>query len=183
MKYPHQIDSRFFKKMISSGWYEERNITLDTLPHHLETLPNKVKNFLREIWYISISDDVYLFNNEDSFYHYYNVLYQFGETTKSLIDYSQDDEDLNIYKQLVGESIRNFGFTEYCRELLIDELGRIFLILDSGDIYYSGGSFYEGIYNIIFDKRKWYLIGEKGKLISELNGKLIDTGLTLNSMK
>ncbi len=183
MKYPHQIDSRFFKKMISSGWYEERDIVLNSLPQHLETLPDKVKNFLKEIWYISISNDVYLFDNETSHCHYYNFLYQFGETTKSLIDYSQDDEDLNIYKQLAGKCIRNFGFKEHCRELLIDEFGRIFFIPDSGDIYYSGGSFYEGIYNIIFDEKKCYLVGENGILIDDSNGKLINTSLTLNSIK
>ena len=31
--------------MISSGWYENREIILDSLPHHLEELPDNVKNF------------------------------------------------------------------------------------------------------------------------------------------
>lgn len=180
MKYPYQINSRFFKLMTSSGWYEERDVILNTLPYHLESLPNEVKIFLREIWYISISDDVYIFNKETGAYSFYNILYQFGETTKSLVDYSQCDEYLDIYKKLVGESIRNFGFKEYCRELLIDKFGRIFFIPDSGDIYYSGASFYEGIYNIIFNQQKTYLVGEGGRLMNDLNGKLIDTGLKLD---
>lgn len=35
MKKPYEIHSDFFKKMIASGWYENREIILDSLPHHL----------------------------------------------------------------------------------------------------------------------------------------------------
>ncbi len=49
MKQPYEIHSDFFKKMISSGWYENRDIILESLPPHLEELPDEVKNFLREI--------------------------------------------------------------------------------------------------------------------------------------
>lgn len=43
MKKPYEIHSDFFKKMIASGWYENREIFLDSLPHHLEELPDNVK--------------------------------------------------------------------------------------------------------------------------------------------
>jgi len=35
--------TQIFKKMIASGWYENREIILDSLPHHLEELPDNVK--------------------------------------------------------------------------------------------------------------------------------------------
>ncbi len=57
MKQPYEIHSDFFKKMIALGWYENREIILDSLPHHLEELPDNVKKFLREIWYLTISYD------------------------------------------------------------------------------------------------------------------------------
>ena len=53
MKQPYEIHSDFFKKMISSGWYKNRDIILESLPPHLEELPDEVKNFLREIWYLT----------------------------------------------------------------------------------------------------------------------------------
>lgn len=63
MKKPYEIHSDFFKKMIASGWYENREIILDSLPHHLEELPDNVKKFLREIWYLTISYDAYYRSN------------------------------------------------------------------------------------------------------------------------
>jgi len=60
MKQPYEIHSDFFKKMIALGWYENREIILDSLPHHLEELPDNVKKFLREIWYLTISYDLSL---------------------------------------------------------------------------------------------------------------------------
>lgn len=46
MKQPYEINSDFFKKMISSGWYPERDIVLEKLPSHIEDLPSVVKKFL-----------------------------------------------------------------------------------------------------------------------------------------
>ena len=60
MKQPYEINSDFFKKMISSGWYPERDIVLEKLPSHIEDLPSVVKKFLREIWYISVTKDFYM---------------------------------------------------------------------------------------------------------------------------
>ena len=63
MKQPYEINSDFFKKMISSGWYPERDIVLEKLPSHIEDLPSVVKKFLREIWYISVAKDFYMQDN------------------------------------------------------------------------------------------------------------------------
>ena len=79
MKKPYEIHSDFFKKMIASGWYENREIILDSLPHHLEELPDNIKKFLREIWCLTISYDAYYRSNGRIFLS--TVLHNFGETT------------------------------------------------------------------------------------------------------
>lgn len=79
MKKPYEIHLDFFKKMIASGWYENREIILDSLPHHLEELPDNVKKFLREIWCLTISYDAYYRSNGRIFLS--TVLHNFGETT------------------------------------------------------------------------------------------------------
>ena len=84
MKQPYEIHSDFFKKMIASGWYENREIILDSLPHHLEELPDNVKKFLREIWYLTISYDAYYRSNGCIFLS--TVLHNFGETTNTLVE-------------------------------------------------------------------------------------------------
>ena len=84
MKQPYEIHSDFFKKMIASGWYENREIILDSLPHHLEELPDNVKKFLREIWYLTISYDAYYRSNGRIFLS--TVLHNFGETTNTLVE-------------------------------------------------------------------------------------------------
>lgn len=56
MKKPYEIHSDFFKKMIASGWYENR-----------------------EIWYLTISYDAYYRSNGRIFLS--TVLHNFGETT------------------------------------------------------------------------------------------------------
>ncbi|MFS6938986.1 Uncharacterised protein [Neisseria animaloris] len=164
MKQPYEIHSDFFKKMISSGWYENREIILDSLPSHLEELPKDVKKFLREIWYLTISYDAYYRSNGRIFLS--TILHNFGETTNSLVDYSLDDEDFTFYQKSIGKRLRNFGFADN-REILIDELGRIYFIPDSGDLYYQGGKFYEGLYNLIFRTGKSYIVGDDGELFVE----------------
>ena len=98
----------FFKKMISSGWYENRDIILESLPPHLEELPDEVKNFLREIWYLTVSYDAYYRSNARVFLS--TVLHSFGETTHKLSDYSVNDEGFIYYQKSVGRKLRNFGF-------------------------------------------------------------------------
>ena len=129
MKQPYEIHSDFFKKMIALGWYENREIILDSLPHHLEELPDNVKKFLREIWYLTISYDAYYRSNGRIFLS--TVLHNFGETTNTLVDYSIDDEDYIFYQKSIGKKLRNFGFADN-REILIDELGRIYFFLILG---------------------------------------------------
>ena len=79
MKKPYEIHSDFFQKMIASGWYENREIILDSLPHHLEELPDNVKKILREIWCLTISYEAYYRSNGRIFLS--TVLHNFGETT------------------------------------------------------------------------------------------------------
>ena len=88
--------------MIASGWYENREIILDSLPHHLEELPDNVKKFLREIWYLTISYDAYYRGNGRIFLS--TVLHNFGETTNTLVDYSIDDEDYIFIKNLLAKN-------------------------------------------------------------------------------
>lgn len=102
MKQPYEIHSDFFKKMIASGWYENREIILDSLPHHLEELPDNVKKFLREIWYLTISYDAYYRSNGRIFLS--TVLHNFGETTNTLVDYSIDDEIIFFIKNLLAKN-------------------------------------------------------------------------------
>ena len=129
MKQPYEIHSDFFKKMIASGWYENREIILDSLPRHLEELPDNVKKFIREIWYLTISYDAYYRSNGRIFLS--TVLHNFGETTNTLLDYSIDDKDYIFYQKSIGKKLRNFGFADN-REILIDELGRIYFFLILG---------------------------------------------------
>ena len=65
-----------------------------------------------------------------------------------------------------GYKLRNFGFADN-REILIDELGRIYFIPDSGDLYYLGGKFYEGLYNLIFRTGNSFIVEEDGELFVE----------------
>ena len=88
--------------MIASGWYENREIILDSLPHHLEELPDNVEKFLREIWYLTISYDAYYRSNGRIFLS--TVLHNFGETTNTLVDYSIDDEDYIFIKNLLAKN-------------------------------------------------------------------------------
>ncbi|WP_279738002.1 hypothetical protein [Rothia aeria] len=88
--------------MIASGWYENREIILDSLPHHLKELPDNVKKFLREIWYLTISYDAYYRSNGRIFLS--TVLHNFGETTNTLVDYSIDDEDYIFIKNLLAKN-------------------------------------------------------------------------------
>ena len=164
MKQPYEIHSDFFKKMISSGWYKNRDIILESLPPHLEELPDEVKNFLREIWYLTVSYDAYY--RSDACVFLSTVLHSFGETTNKLSDYSLNDEDFIYYQKSVGRKLRNFGFAGD-REVLIDDLGRIYFIPDSGDLYYLGGKFYEGLYNLIFRTGKSYIVEDDGELFVE----------------
>ena len=88
----------------------------------IKKLPDNVKKFIREIWYLTISYDAYYRSNGRIFLS--TVLHNFGETTNTLLDYSIDDKDYIFYQKSIGKKLRNFGFADN-REILIDELGRI----------------------------------------------------------
>ncbi len=165
MKLPHEISSDFFKKMISSGWYAERDVLLKKLPPHLEELPKKIKKFLREIWYISITVDDYWVGRHER-YVFRNYIYTFGETTHALIDYSSEEESSWLSPALVKRKLRHFGY-KHGREILIDAHGAIYEIPDSGDVYYLGGKFYEGLYNLIYNRGTSYIVDETGALFTE----------------
>lgn len=180
MKKPYEIDSDFFKKMTFSGWYLERDVMLKKLPSHLEELPSLVRQFLREIWYISVTNDFY---NRDKYgrYIFRNEVYTFGETTAKLIDYSLEEESSCLCTHLVNKKIRNFGFKDG-REIMIDELGRIYEIPDSGDVYYIGGKFYEGLYNLIFKRGNSYLVSDTGELFIETKEGLISANMNIEDI-
>lgn len=95
MKKPYEIHSDFFKKMIASGWYENREIILDSLPHHLEELTDNVKKFLREIWYLTISYDTYYRSNVRIFLS--TVLHNFGGNY-IMVEHSQPDGLVSCYE-------------------------------------------------------------------------------------
>ena len=180
MKQPYEISSDFFKKMTSSGWYCERDVLLEKLPPHLEELPDLVKKCLREIWYISVAKDMYI-PVEYEMFMFDNEVYTFGETTQKLIDYSLEEESSYFCTYLTNKKIRNFGFKSG-REILIDESGGIYEIPDSGDIYYVGGKFYEGLYNLIFTRGTSYLINDTGSLFIESKKGLISANINIEDI-
>jgi len=150
MKQPYEISSDFFKKMTSSGWYFERDVLLEKLPPHLEELPDLVKKFLREIWYISVAKDMYIPVEYEMF--------------------------------IIDKKIRNFGFKEG-RDILIDELGRIYEIPDSGDIYYVGGKFYEGLYNLIYSRGESYIVSDTGELFKETQEGIMSANMNIEDIE
>ena len=167
MLYPNQINSNFFRRMMMAGWYADREVVCEQLPLHLNELigKNELEQFLKEIWYLSFIDDIFYANEYDEV-KYYNILYSFGEITTKLVDYSEDDDYLNIYKKMASKKIRNFGYKDG-REILIDEEGRIYFIPDSGDLYYMGAKFYEGLYNLIYNTGESYIASRDGLFINE----------------
>ena len=181
MKQPYEISSDFFKKMTSSGWYFERDVLLEKLPPHLEELPDLVKKFLREIWYISVAKDMYI-PVEYKMFMFDNEVYTFGETTQKLIDYSSEEESSYFCTYLTNKKIRNFGFKEG-RDILIDELGRIYEIPDSGDIYYVGGKFYEGLYNLIYSRGESYIVSDTGELFKETQEGVMSANMNIEDIE
>lgn len=182
MKQPYEISSDFFKKMTSSGWYFERDVLLEKLPPHLEELPDLVKKFLREIWYISVAKDMYI-PVEYEMFMFDNEVYTFGETTQELIDYSLEENSSDYFcPHLIDKKIRNFGFKEG-RDILIDELGRIYEIHDSGDIYYVGGKFYEGLYNLIYSRGESYIVSDTGELFKETQEGIMSANMNIEDIE
>ena len=182
MKQPYEINSDFFKKMISSGWYPERDIVLEKLPSHIEDLPSVVKKFLREIWYISVTKNFYMQDNYKR-YIFSNDVYTFGETTQELIDYSLEENSSDYFcPHLIDKKIRNFGFKEG-RDILIDELGRIYEIPDSGDIYYVGGKFYEGLYHLIYSRGESYIVSDTGELFKETQEGIMSANMNIEDIE
>ena len=110
-----------------------------------------------------------------------NEVYTFGETTQKLIDYSSEEESSYFCTYLTNKKIRNFGFKSG-REILIDESGGIYEIPDSGDIYYVGGKFYEGLYNLIFTRGTSYLINDTGSLFIESKEGLISANVNIEDI-
>ena len=65
---------------------------------------------------------------------------------------------------------------------MIDELGRIYEIPDSGDVYYVGGKFYEGLHNLIFSRGTSYLINDTGSLFIETKEGLISANINIEDV-
>lgn len=75
-----------------------------------------------------------------------------------------------IYIKNGIKKIRNFGYKDG-REILIDEEGRIYFIPDSGDLYYMGAKFYEGLYNLIYNAGESYIASGDEFFINERTKK------------
>ena len=154
MKYPQNIDSDFFKRLIVAGWYEEREVLLKELPGILKDFPEVVNKFLKEIWYITFTKEFMYYHNDDIIFR--PIEYIFGETCWSFDDYSYGSYSFDYYSKLIGGRISQFGFKER-RSILIDELGRVYIVADSGDLYYVDAKFYEGLYNVIYNRGESYI--------------------------
>lgn len=176
MIYPNQINSMFFRQMITSGWYQEREI-IHNLPDHILNLPQEVIYFLKQIWYLNIVDD---FFNVDCYQQitYSNTIYSIGDATSTLYDYSNcDDEYTALYQSFIGKRIfRQFG-DKNSRELLIDEYGYIYILPDSGELYFMGAKYYEGLFNLIYNEGKHFRVEGGGVLVDEKEG--INSNLNL----
>lgn len=182
IKQPYQISSDYFKLLLDAGWFPERE-SLVSFPHHIEILPEVVKSFLKEIWYISFSRDHYFIGRDEN-YQFRNDIVTFGETTKKLEDYSEKTDFTEEYISMVNCNIANFGDISF-REILIDEYGKIYHIPDSGDLYVMEGKFYEGVFNLVYNEGTTYMVADGGKLLytDKTTHKLIDTGLTLDDIR
>ena len=60
--------------------------------------------------------------------------------------------------------------------------GGIYEIPDSGDIYYVGGKFYEGLYNLIFTRGTSYLINDTGSLFIESEEGIISANINIEDI-
>lgn len=107
----------------------------------------------------------------------------FGETTQELIDYSLEENSSDYFcLHLIDKKIRNFGFKEG-RDILIDELGRIYEIPDSGDIYYVGGKFYEGLYHLIYSRGESYIVSDTGELFKETQEGIMSANMNIEDIE
>lgn len=180
MKYPHDINSNFFKVFLYAGWYQNREVICD-LPSHIKELPEIIQKFLKQIWYLSIVNDYFHSTNLNKI-EFFRQIYIFGETTEKLEDFSDtEDEDAEELHKLVNCKIRNFGYKDG-RSLLIDEKGRIYILADTGSLYFSGAKFYEGIYNLIANKNI-YLVGENKQLLIEEEDIYISANLSIDDFE
>ena len=165
MKYPQNIDSGFFKCLISAGWAEDRESLINVFPGILNDFPEDVKKFLNEIWYISFAQDIFCYNDYRDIINLITT-YIFGETESKLEDYSDGSYYFNIYGNFVNCRVAHFGY-KAGRQILIDEKGRIYIIPDSGDLYYVGAKFYEGLYNLIYNRGERYIALGDGVFMCE----------------
>lgn len=167
MKLPYQINSSYYSLLYFSGWYPERDILLEELPFNVGESNNELEKFIRALWYITFVKKDYYFDSYQNDLSFLAVYYIFGETTNRLALYDKNDDSNSYYLSLLDNNNRLFCFgTKSGRDILIDLKGRIYEIPDSGDLYYVGGLYYEGLYNIIYN------IGERYRAIG--NGLFID---------
>lgn len=172
MKFPHQISSEFYELLYFAGWYPERDILLNSLPFDLKEFEPDVELFLRSLWYITFVKKKFYFNRSLDDINLNNTYYIFGETSTKLANYDSSDEFNGEYVELLGSNKKIACFcTKAGRDILIDVDGRIYEIPDSGDLYYLGGKYYEGLYNLIYNIGDSYIALGDGIFINEKTQK------------
>lgn len=168
MKFPHKINSEFYELLYFSGWYPERDILLEVLPFDLKDFENDVEIFVRSLWYITfVKKNFYLDLKLDDI-NFNTTYYIFGETETQLACYDVCDDFNGEYVSFLNEGNKLVCFgTMAGRDILIDKSGRIYFIPDSGDLYYMGAKFYEGLYNLIYNTGESYIASRDGLFINE----------------
>lgn len=177
MKMPYQIDSDYYALLHNQGWYKERiAINLNhCILDRIKKLDSEVKNFVLSLWYISFIKRSYYFDFNENDISDQQIMYIFGETTDSLSIYDEVNDYSEYFINLLkttGSEITLFCFgTRAGRDILIDSLGRIYEVPDSGELYFMGAKYYEGLYNLIYNKGKQYRVDHEGVLTDEENNK------------
>lgn len=160
MEKPNRISSDFYQLLLRSGWYPERKVAKEDLSNDLETFPDEVTDFLREIWGLHVvRETISPLSGLGDAPSYFTSVFEFGEPSSQLW---HDPE----WENPLDQPLRMFGNQDQ-RQLLIDHSGRIFIIPDNGDVYFVGGQFYRGLYNLIYGFGARYIVYEDGEFWEE----------------
>ena len=162
MKLPQNINIEFYKSMVNSGWDEDRKPLIQKLPAGLEDLPEEVKSFVKTLWWITLCREHYFYCDRDREIAYRSYLYYFGEIERILPNFSLENDFNHYWIEHSQMQLRCFGMTRM-NPICIDQYGRIYEI--DNELYYCDGTFYQGLYNLIYGKGRLFMVEEKGQLI------------------